>query len=1006
LATPNGATPYTYAWSNTQTNQTAINLAPGNYTVTVSDANTCSGSASATITQPNPLAFTAASIQNTKCNGSSDGQIAVGATGGTQPYTFTWSNSIPSNDTAFNVSAGTYSVTVRDANSCSATAQHTVTQPTLVDTVSVVTKNVRCFNGNDGIITVNPTGGTGPYHYVWSHSASLTTNVATGLQAGTYNVTVFDANNCGKVVTGIQITQPANGLTLPTPTFVPVTCNGGNNGTATANPQGGAGGYEYIWSNNQTTQTATNLTAGTYTVTVEDDSLCTANGSVTVSQPQAIGITGVVTNVSCNGGNNGAIDITITNGVGTFNYTWSNTTITQDVTGLTAATYTVTVRDQTLCTASASFTVTQPNALTLGTASITNVSCFGGNNGSITANPSGGTGAYTYAWSPSAGTAQTISSLTEGAYNVTVRDANNCSITAQYTVTQPATAVAFGAATVTDVLCNGASTGSIATAVTGGTTPYTYSWSHNANLNNATASGLAAGSYTITVRDANSCSATQSNTITQPNAITFTAQPSITNVSCNGNTDGSAEVFPTGGTPPYTYTWNGTAGANPQGNLAANTYTVVITDNNACTASTQLVIAEPAAIVIDTNLTDVRCFNGTDGSIALNVTGGTPGFTYAWSNSQSTATATNLSQGTYGVTVTDSRSCTASISVLVNQPNSLAVNAQSVQVSCAGSIDGRITASALGGTQPWHYILNFSGTDITDNYTGVFNGLNSGDYIVRVEDYNNCSASTNITIGSPVADVYSISSEPTSCYGSGFTDGIIYVYGLTPINQPYKFQLDGGAEQYSNDFYNVAAGQHTVTATNYFGCVTTLPITVSAPAEGFAEILPGDTIVQVGETIQLFSFLSPYADTTINGYSWGPVAGLSCTDCANPMLTSYAREQEYTVTITYNDLCTATATMRIIVDNNLEPYVPNAFSPNGDGNNDLFMVYGEGIKAIDFKIFNRWGEKVYETTSQYGGWDGTYKGIMQNPGVYSYSVTITYLDDKEVNRKGSITLIR
>lgn len=1010
LATPNGVSPYTYTWSpNASTGNVnqATGLGVGTYTVTVSDNNTCTGTATASITQPTALAFTAPSIKNTSCNGSTDGQIAVFATGGTPGYTFNWSSGIPSNDTAYNLGVGTYTVTVYDANQCSATAQHAVTQPTPVAFGTTTVKDVRCFNGSDGIITVTGTGGTGPYHYAWSHNGALTTNTANNLAAGNYTVTVFDVNNCSVVSNPpIAVAQPATGLTLPTPTFVPVTCNGGSNGTATANPQGGAGGYEYLWSNAGTTQTITGLIAGTYSVTVEDDSLCTATNSVNVSQPPAIQIAGAVTSVSCNGGNNGAIDITVTNGVGSLTYTWSNSATTQDISGLVANTYTVTVRDLTQCTASASFTVNQPVALALGNPTIQHVSCFGGNNGSITANPTGGTGTYGYAWTPTGGITQTINGLAEGTYTVTVTDANQCTITAQYQVTQPASAVAFGVASVTNVLCNGAATGAIATSVSGGTTPYTYSWSHNALLNNTSALNLTANTYTITVTDANQCTASQSNTVTQPSAITFTAQPSITNVSCNGNTNGSAEVFPTGGVPPYSYRWNGNAGTNPQGNLAAGNYTVAVTDNNSCSVTVALTITEPGAINIASAIDNVSCFNGTDGSIALTITGGTPGFTYAWSNAQSTQTATGLSEGNYFVTVTDSRNCTASAAAYVDQPDPLTVSAQSVQVSCAGSIDGSITASAVGGTQPWHYILQFSGTDIADNFTGVFNGLNAGDYIVRVSDFNNCTASTNVNIASPVADTFSISSEPTSCYGEGFTDGIIYVYGLTPINQPYQFQLDGGPAQFSNDFYNVSAGEHTVTATNYFGCVTNLPITVTAPAEGIAEIMPGDTIVQVGETIQLFSILNPYHDSTINGYSWGPVLGLSCTDCPNPYLTSFAREQEYTVTITYNDLCKATATMRIIVDNNLQPYVPNAFSPNGDGNNDKFMIYGEGIKTIEFKIFNRWGEAVYETNSQYGGWDGTYKGTIQNPGVYTYSVKIVYLDDIEVNRKGSITLIR
>lgn len=1009
LATPTGAAPYSYTWSaNAATGNVnqASNLGPGTYTVTVNDNNTCSGTATATLTQPGVVALTAPSIRNTSCNGGSDGRIAAFATGGTGAYTFTWSNGIPSNDTAFNVSAGTYTVTVRDANSCSATAQYTVTQPTAVDTSSIVIKNVRCFNGNDGQITVNPTGGVGPYRYVWSHSASLTTNVAGNLTANTYSVTVFDVNNCGKVVTGIQVTQPSTGLTVPTPTFVPVTCNGGSNGTATANPVGGAGGYEYLWSQTgQITKTAINLTAGPYTVTVTDDSLCTASATVNVSQAPLIGITGVVTDVLCNGGNTGAVNVTVTNGVGSFIYAWSNTASTEDISNVAAATYSFTVTDQTLCTQTATFTVNQPQALVLNPATITNVSCFGENDGAVTANAAGGTGTYDYAWTPN-GNTQTISGLIAGTYTVLVTDDNNCTATNQYTVTEPATGVTFGTATVTDVLCFGAGTGSIATSVSGGTGPYNYTWNHNAALNNATAANLTAGPYTVTATDANGCTSSQTNNISQPAEIVFTGQPSITNVSCNGNTDGTAEVFVSGGVPPYTYTWNGNAGTNPQGSLAANTYTVVVTDANVCSVSTALTVTQPDAILITTDPDSVSCFGGTDGSVALTVSGGTAPYIYVWSDNQTAQTATNLSEGNYSVTVTDNRTCTASATAYVAQPAVLIVQASSEQVSCAGSIDGVITAQGIGGTQPWHYILQFGGVDIADNYTGAFTGLNAGTYVVRIEDDENCTATREVIIGAPVADFYTVSTDSTSCFGAEYTDGAVFIQGLTIVNQPFEYQIDGGPKQFSGDFYNIGAGEHTVTATNAFGCITTLTAVVPQPLDATAEIMPGDTIIQVGETIQLFSTLSPYPASTIDAYVWGPVSGLSCTDCADPYLTSYARETDYTVTITYNGICTATASMTVIVDNNLEPYVPNAFTPNGDGNNEVFMIYGEGIKYIDFKIFNRWGEQVYETTNQYGGWDGTYKGVMQNPGVYTYNVRITYLDDKEIDRKGTITLIR
>lgn len=1009
--TPNGVAPYTYTWSaNAATGNTnqAINLGPGTYYVTVTDAQSCSGRDTIVLTQPTPVTVTNIANRAVSCNGGNDGLLAVAASGGTGAYTYNWSSGQGTNDTIYNLVASPplYFVTATDANGCTAVNNpgYSVSQPTPVSVGSTTVKNVRCFNGSDGMITVTGAGGTSPYTYAWSHNASITTGVASNLSAGSYSVTIYDANNCS-VLELVNVTQPVAGLTLPVPTFVPVTCNGGSNGTATANPQGGAGGYEYLWSNGQITQTAINLAQGTYTVTVEDDSLCTASNSVTVSQPPAIQIAGVVTNVLCNGENTGAIDVTVTNGVGTLTYAWSNGPSTQDISNVVAGAYYLTITDQTLCTQTASFTISQPVALALNGTAVTNVSCFGYNDGRIVLNPTGGAGNYTYVWSPS-GSTQTISSLIAGTYDVTVTDGNNCNISASYTVTQPASGVAFAAATVTDVLCNGAATGAIATSASGGTTPYSYSWSHNAQLNNPTASNIAAGTYTITVSDNNGCTASQANTISQPTAITFTAQPAITNVSCNGNTDGSAEVFPTGGVPPYTYTWNGVAGNNPQNNLAANTYTVVVTDGNACTVSTPVVITEPGVIQISNTVTNVSCFGGTNGTVALTITGGTPAFTYVWSDNQSTATATNLSEGNYFVTVTDSRSCTATAAMYVDEPDVLTVSATSVQVSCVGAIDGSVAAQAVGGTQPWHYILVLSGTDIADNFTGAFSGLNANSYTVRVEDLNQCTATTSISVGAPVADFYTVTTDSTSCFGEDYDDGAIYVIGTTFVNQPFQYQLDGGPKQFSGDFFDVSAGEHTVIATNGFGCTTTLTAIVPQPLDATAEILPGDTIVQIGETIQLFALLSPYPSSSINGYVWGPVSGLSCTDCASPFLTPYSREVDYTVTINYNDKCSATAKVRVRVENNLEPYVPNAFTPNGDGNNDVFMIYGEGIKTLDFKIFNRWGELVFETTSQYGGWDGTYKGTMQSSGVYTYSVKVTYLDNTEVNRKGSITLIR
>ncbi len=1008
--TSSGMAPFTFVWSanaGTGNVDSAIGLTPGIFSVTVTDAQGCSGSASATVVEPSAVTLSQ-TITNLSCNGGSDGRIVMNPIGGTgAPYNFSWSSGLPNNDTVTGLMAGAYSVTVRDGNNCSAVANLNLSQPTALVFNTAITKNIRCLNGSDGFITVSASGGSGGWVYDWSHDATFHQTNATNLSAGIYVVTVTDINGCS-VSISYTLTQPVNGVTFNAAVIVNTSCFGYNNGSITANPTGGALPYVYAWNTTpiQNTQTATGLSAQAYTISVTDDSLCTSTASYIVNEPPQISITGTVTDAKCNGSIDGAIDITITNGVGALTYLWSYlATATQDLTAIPAGNYSVTVTDNTSCSQTASYVVAQPTVLVLNAPTITNVTCFAGNDGSVTANPSGGTPTYSYTWNPNAGTGQTIGTLAANNYLLTVTDANGCTVTNSYPVTEPATALSFGAPVIVDILCNGANTGSITVSVSGGTGAYTYSWSQDLTLNNSTASSLLGGTYTTTVTDANNCSLSTSNTINQPSAISFGAQ-NITNVSCAGSSDGVAQITVSGGTGAYTYTWNGVNGSNPQSNLAANNYNVIVTDANSCTASTSVLITEPGAIFVTLTPHDVNCFGGNDGSIDAAVSGGSPGYLYVWSDTQAGTSDTMLTAGLYTITVFDSRNCSVSSSTNVNQPTVLGVNATSTQVSCAGSVDGIISAVANGGTSPFSYTLMQSGTTLQTNTSGNFTGLNSGNYDVDVVDANGCPATTPVFIAAPVADVYTYTVDSTSCFGSDYTDGAVHVDGQPIQNQPFQYGIDGGALSFSGDIYNLSAGNHIVNAVNYWGCTTTIPIIIPEPLNGVADVFPHDTTLQLGESIQLNSFFSPFPASTITSYSWSPSIGLSCTDCAKPLVTPFNHLTQYTLTITYNNRCVASTGLTISVENHLKTFIPNSFSPNGDGNNDEFRIYGEGIKLIDLKIFNRWGEKVFETDNQLQGWDGTFKGEVQNPSVFAYWVRITFLDDKKVDRVGSVTLIR
>ncbi|MFN4255730.1 MAG: reprolysin-like metallopeptidase, partial [Saprospiraceae bacterium] len=356
-ATATGGTPpYTYNWSNGATGANVSGLAAGNYTVTVTDAASATATASVSINQPNALVATATAT-NVPCFGGSTGTATSTASGGTAPYTRLWSNGATTT-TINNLTAGTYTVTVTDANGCTKTATATVSQP--ASALSVAVTGVNPTSGSNGSATAAASGGTAPYIYLWSNGGTGTT--ITGLAAGTYTVTATDANGC--TATGsVTLTSPAT-LNVGV-SGTNVSCFGGSDGTATATATGGSGSYTFAWSNGQTTQTATGLVAGTYTVTVSDGAI-SATGSVTLTQPAAaLSATASGTNPSCNGGTNGTATATATGGTAPYAFAWSNGQTTQTATNLAAGTYTVTATDANGCTATASATLTQPAGLTL-----------------------------------------------------------------------------------------------------------------------------------------------------------------------------------------------------------------------------------------------------------------------------------------------------------------------------------------------------------------------------------------------------------------------------------------------------------------------------------------------------------------------------------------------------------------------------------------------------------------------------------------------------------------
>jgi gliding motility-associated-like protein len=508
----------------------------------------------------------------------------------------------------------------------------------------------------------------------WSDAAGTTAYATPATTAaGTYYIKGTNA------VTGCYDIKPVivvvNSGPSVTTMQINVACFGGTTGSATALPSGGNGTYTYSWNTTpvQTTVTATGLPAGTYIVTVTDGNGCIATGSAIITEP-ATAVAGTIsslTNVSFSGGNDGSVTVLGSGGSGIYQYKIGSGAYQASGTfgGLIAGSYNVTVEDMNLCTFIIPVTISQPTfTLTGSITSQTNVACFGTLTGSVTVAGSGGNAPYDYslnsgAYQPSG----TFGALAAGTYTVTIRDAVLNTVNVSVTITQPALALSESITSQTNILCFGSNTGAVTVNGAGGVAPYQYKLGTGLYQTSGTFGSLIAGTYTITVQDANLCTFDGSVTITQPANVLAISSGPITNVSCNGSTNGAFNVTATGGTSPYTFSLNG-GPAQVSGsfsNLAPATYTVSVIDANLCTTSISLTVTEPAVISIESAKVDATCPDAADGSITLTLTGGTQPYNVIWSDGITTFSRQNINTGTYSVVVTDQNGCAKSLDVVI-----------------------------------------------------------------------------------------------------------------------------------------------------------------------------------------------------------------------------------------------------------------------------------------------------------------------------------------------------
>jgi PKD repeat protein len=559
-------------------------------------------------------------------------------------------------------------------------------------------------------------------------SSTLQNPTITYNTPGTYNVSLTAGNTAGSNTKTVNSLIVVRANPVPALSVSNVSCSGNIDGAANTSVTGGQSPYTYLWSTGITTQNISNLTAGSYVVTVTDANGCKGSATANITEPTAINVTSSVTNSSCASAT-GAISLTVSGGSPNYTYTWSNGATSQNVIGLTSGSYTVTVRDANNCQSVKTIVVNNTNGPSVAVNN-TNVKCFGGSDGIISLVVSGGSQPYTYQWSNGSTTA-TVNNLLPGNYTFTVTDAQTCRVIQTVTVIQPANLVTYTSAI--DTRC-AQSNGSANIVVTGGTSPYTYSWSSGGT--SSTLTNIAAGNYSVTVTDINNCQSIKSVTVGSSTGVTINI--STTNPTCNNPADGSVFANVTTGVSPFSYQWNNASQAPSQSNLASGTYILTVTDADNCSATSSVTLTVNGAVITPTIEDVTGCYNSNTGSIALSVTNASQPVNFSWNNGASSSSVSGLSAGRYTVTITENSGCTHIRTYDILAPDTLSINI-SVRDATNGN-NGSATLNVSGGTPGYNYLWS---NGITSNSA---NNLAAGNYTVTVVDNGGCQQTISFTV--------------------------------------------------------------------------------------------------------------------------------------------------------------------------------------------------------------------------------------------------------------------
>jgi gliding motility-associated-like protein len=932
-------------------------LASGDYTVQIVDANACEYDTLVTISEPGVIGFLVEDLVLPTCENTNDGIITITPYGGNSGYTFSWSG--PDDYRSYsqnleNIAAGDYSLLISDLNNCSTEGEVDLNLGYTIQLGLVVEQDVTTSGGSDGILTIETTEGTTPYSFTvsgpdgYSYSSSSdydnSSSTIENLAAGVYTVIATDVSGCSTVEKSIIIDEPG-AMYVYIEEIQAVGCADSPVGELKAHASGGSDSYTYSWSSTSgysgSGQTITGLSEGTYTVTATSGSE-SATDTYELLAPDALSVSvDSVVEVSCNNEADGEIELAIDAGSADYTIEWTSDdgflSSAEHILDLEPGTYNYTVTTEYGCSTSGSVSITEPSSLDLSVTTV-DISIAGERDGELTATVTGGTSPYIflisgpndYSYAESSNTSGTVSvsGLEMGFYEVVVLDANECRIEDSGKVYEPEILVLY-ASSITSVTCPGGSDGAITVDYMGqsDSTNVSFSWSGDNYFTSTdqNVSGLQAGDYTVTITDSEGDVGYESQsleiTVSEPDELV--AEYWKEDITCYGLTDGYINLHPQGGTPSYTYSWTGTgviADNEDQQGLSEGTYTIQITDSLGCVSETETIsIEEPSQVIVTvSDYSEPSCYGFEDGWITLDISDGSGPYLINWDDYGSISEDIyEIESGEYSFVVTDKNGCEVVDTVVLNQPDSLIAEINDYQdVLCNGEETAYAIVDITGGTPD--YTISWSDGQDTDEASN----LGTGRYEVTVVDENACSDTASVEITQPDALVLKVeATRPTT---------------IDAYDGSIRIDVSGGVEDYSID----------------------------------------------------------WVDEDFNYYS-----GLTIEDLD---------ADTYTVTVVDENGCELDSIIELEYLYETRIKIPKAFTPNGDSSNDYWDLERiEYIQDLEIVIYDRWGKVVYKfngTGNEYRGdpWTGTDGNSDLPIGSYYYAVILN--DEKPL--MGTVTILR